>query len=94
MYARQTGPETPPRNRADNGKYPKTLNELAPKYLTKIPNDLFTEKPLTYQPNESGYLLYSFGQNEKDDNGKTCGDLPYGYDDILVRVPLPSLKRE
>ncbi len=80
--------------RADNGKYPKTLDELAPKYLAKIPNDLFTEKPLTYQPNESGYLLYSFGQNEKDDNGKTYGDLPYGCDDIRVRVPLPKMKRE
>ena len=69
------------------------LDELAPKYLAKIPNDLFTEKPLTYQPNESGYLLYSFGQNEKDDKGKTYGEL-IDCDDIRVRVPLPSLKHE
>ncbi len=80
--------------RADNGKYPKTLEELAPKYLAKIPNDLFTEKTLTYQPSKSGYLLYSFGQNEIDDNGKTYGDLPIGSDDIRVRVPLPKLKRK
>lgn len=79
---------------ADNGKYPKTLDELAPKYLAKIPNDLFTEKLLIYKPNKNGYLLYSFGINEIDDRGKTYGEIPIGSDDIRVRVPLPSLKRK
>src|SRR5260370_6364532 len=42
----------------DRGSYPKTLDELAPKYLAKVPNDYFTGKPLVYRPNEKGYLLY------------------------------------
>ena len=78
--------------RRDHAGYPKTLDELAPKYLAKIPNDLFTEKPLAYSPNEKGYLLYSFGPNGKDDEGRTAADGPQN-DDISVRMPLPELRK-
>ena len=67
--------------RADNGNYPATLDLLAPKYLAKIPGDLFNDKPLIYKPNATGYVLYSVGENGKDDNGAD--------DDITVRMPNP-----
>ena len=67
--------------RADNGKYPATLDLLAPKYLAKIPSDLFNDKPLIYKPNATGYVLYSVGENGKDDNG--------AVDDLTVRMPNP-----
>ena len=67
--------------RADNGKYPATLDSLAPKYLAKIPGDLFNDKPLIYKPNATGYVLYSVGENGKDDDGAN--------DDLTVRMPNP-----
>jgi hypothetical protein len=73
----------------EHGKYPEKLDALAPKYLAKIPNDLFTDKPLVYRPNEKGYLLYSFGPDGKDNDGKTR-DEDVTSDDIGVRLPLPK----
>ena len=75
----------------DNGKYPPLLAALVPKYLAKIPDDLFTEKPLIYRPTENGYLFYSLGPNGQDDAGRGPADDPKG-DDISVRMPLPKLK--
>ncbi len=76
-----------------NGTYPQKLADLAPKYLAAIPDDLFTGKPLVYKPAKDGYLLYSVGANGRDDGGKTYGDDPAG-DDLVVRMPLPKLKKE
>ena len=75
----------------ENGKYPATLGELAPKYVAKVPDDLFTGKPLVYQSSEKGYLLYSLGPNGKDDAGRGPDDDPKG-DDLSVRMPLPKLR--
>ena len=71
---------------ADHKKYPVKLDDLKPKYIAKIPNDLFTEKALIYMPNKKGYLLYSVGVNGKDDGGKLISDEPRG-DDVGVRIP-------
>jgi hypothetical protein len=77
----------------ESGRYPKTLDALTPKYLEKVPQDLFTGKPLVYRPDAkgSGYLLYSFGPNGQDDQGRWYDDNPPG-DDPNVRMPLPKLK--
>ncbi|MBX3400600.1 MAG: hypothetical protein KF873_17835 [Gemmataceae bacterium] len=80
--------------RLANGTYPQQLADLAPKYIAAIPADLFNGKPLVYKPAKDGYLLYSVGANGKDDGGKTYGDEPYGCDDLVVRMPLPKLKKE
>ncbi|HKB05661.1 MAG TPA: hypothetical protein VKD90_25805 [Gemmataceae bacterium] len=72
----------------DYGNYPKTLDALAPKYLDKVPDDLFTGKPLVYRPAEKGFLLYSFGPNGLDDEGRWYDDEPRG-DDPSIRVPQP-----
>lgn len=75
--------------RADTAEYPKDLAALVPRYLPKVPNDLFTEKALVYRPSATGYLLYSFGPNGKDDEGRTPKDTSPG-DDIAIRMPLPK----
>ncbi len=72
--------------RVDRGKYPAKLDDLAPKYLAKIPNDLYIEKPLNYKPNDTGYVLYSVGENGREDGGKGREDDPAG-DDLTVRMP-------
>jgi hypothetical protein len=70
--------------RAEKGRYPATLNELAPSYLPEVPSDLFTGKPLTYRPSAEGYLLYSVGPNEEDNEGMG--------DDVAIQLPLPPLE--
>jgi hypothetical protein len=77
--------------RADTGRYPAKLDDLAPKYLSAVRNDLFSGQPLIYRRTEKGYLLYSVGVNGVDDGGQLFTDDPPG-DDIGVRMPLPDLK--
>jgi hypothetical protein len=78
--------------RADAGRYPAKLADLAPKYLTAVPGDVFSGGELIYKPSKDGYLFYSVGQNGKDDNGQWFGDDPPG-DDPGVRVPRPLPKK-
>jgi len=70
---------------ADHGTYPDGLNALAPKYLSKVPNDLYTEQPLHYRRQGAGFLLYSVGANGVDDGGRTFDSQPQG-DDIVLRI--------
>jgi len=78
---------------ADHKGYPAKLDELAPKYLASVPDDLFSGKALIYRPSAKGYLLYSVGANGKDEDGRSVDDDPPGGDDLPVRMPLPELKR-
>jgi len=79
--------------KADHGKYPLKLDALAPKYLPQIPLDLFTGKALIYRPAANGYLLYSFGPNGQDDEGRWYDDDPPG-DDPRIRLPLPKVPKK
>jgi hypothetical protein len=76
----------------EHNTYPKALDALGPKYLDKVPDDLFTGKPLVYKPSKNGYLLYSLGPNGKDDEGHFVRDDPPG-DDIAIRIPVPKSKK-
>jgi len=71
----------------DHGHYPAKLDELAPKYLVKIHDDIFSGKPLIYRLEDKGYLLYSVGPNGTDDEGRGIDDEPRG-DDLSVRMPV------
>ena len=75
----------------DNGKYPATLDDLAPKYLAAVPADIFSGAAIKYRTTEKGYLLYSIGVNGKDEEGRWYDDNPPG-DDPRVIMPLPELK--
>jgi hypothetical protein len=58
------------RYRLANGSYPKSLENLVPRYVDRLPTDLFNGKPLRYLPAPDGnYVLYSVGWNESDDGG-------------------------
>lgn len=71
--------------RQDRGDYPKTLAALVPKYVPKVPQDLFSGKPIRYSRSEAGCVVYSVGQNGKDDNGRGYNSSPQG-DDIGIRL--------
>jgi hypothetical protein len=73
--------------RVDGKRYPPQLADLVPRYLPKIPLDLFSGKPLIYRPIEDGYLLYSVGMNGIDEDGRWQDDQPRG-DDLRVRIPV------
>jgi hypothetical protein len=77
--------------RADKGTYPTSLADLAPKYLAKVPNDIFSGGPLNYKPSNNGYLFYSVGVNGIDEDGRWTDDDPRG-DDLRVRMPVPEPK--
>ncbi len=74
--------------RSEHDMYPESLDLLAPKYIAKVPNDLFNGQPLKYERTAEGYRFYSVGQNEKDEEGRSFDDNPRG-DDLVVRMPLP-----
>ena len=60
-----------------HGKWPDTLNELAPEFLPSVPVDPYDGKPLRYHPNADGtFLLYCVGEDGVDDGGDP--NLPVG----------------
>jgi len=86
--------------RTDHARYPDKLNELFPRYLAAIPKDRFSGGPLRYERRGEGYLLYSIGKNEVDDQGRDWADDPQSklpdrnmrvpvqkFDDLRVRMP-------
>ncbi len=70
--------------RKEKGTFPAALSDLSPQYVKRIPRDTFVGKPLIYKRIGKGYLLYSVGENMKDDGG--VEDEATGKDDIVVRV--------
>ena len=81
--------------RADRGTYPAKLADLVPKYVAKVPQDIFSAAELHYRPEGGGYLLYSVGVNGKDDGGKGMDDRKDGedWDDLTVRVPAATAQK-
>ena len=60
-----------------HGKWPKTLNELAPDIIPTVPIDPFDGKPLKYHLNADGkYLLYSVGKDGVDNGGNPTNSSP------------------
>lgn len=76
--------------RKEQGRYPKALADLVPKYLEKVPQDTFSGRALHYRPTATGYLSYSVGPDGKDGGGQGYDDDPRG-DDLRIRMPLPKL---
>jgi hypothetical protein len=63
--------------RAERGDYPQKLADLAPIYLKAIPVDSY-QQSFVYRRTSDGdtkdYVLYSLGENGKDDGGVNCRD--------------------
>jgi hypothetical protein len=72
--------------KAEHGKYPDRLEDLAPAHIPELPLDRYTDKPLVYKKTDDGYLLYALGPNLKDDGGTSLDDDRVNYD-IVVRMP-------
>jgi hypothetical protein len=58
------------RSQLKHGNYPPDLNSLVPEFVPSVPFDPVDGQPLRYRPKADGtFLLYSIGENGKDDNG-------------------------
>ena len=58
------------RFRLVNGALPEKLEDLVPACIGALPADPFIGKPLRYKKLEKGYIIYSVGENERDDGGR------------------------
>ena len=76
------------RYRLANGQFPEKLEALVPRFVTQLPNDVITGEPYKYRrTDDSHFVLYSIGWNEKDDGGmpgkalfdETQGDWVWTY---------------
>jgi len=56
--------------RDKTGTYPALLKELVPNIVQKLPVDPYTGKDFVYHLEGKGFLVYSLGENAKDDHGK------------------------
>jgi hypothetical protein len=55
--------------RRKHARAPATLDELVPEFLSTVPIDPFSGKPLLYRQTTNSYLLYSVGPDKHDDHG-------------------------
>lgn len=53
------------RFRCEHERWPKSLAELCPKFLAKVPDDLYSGKPLQLRPTADGIVIYSVGPDGK-----------------------------
>ena len=67
-------------------RYPDVLVQLVPDYLTELPLDLFAARPVQYRRDGQGFVLYSVGPNELDEEGRA--ESAKGEEaDVVVRLP-------
>lgn len=81
--------------RLQQGRYPQSVSDLSPEILKAVPLDPDSGKPPIYRPQgPAGFVLYSVGENQKDDGGKMkkTPDDPESWDDIAIEAP-PDLAR-
>ena len=58
---------------SEKSRPPARLGELVPSYLSKMPEDPFSGRPLIYRLQGKNWLLYSVGLDRSDDGGKPAG---------------------
>jgi hypothetical protein len=65
----------------EHGRYPDSLSQLVPSYLSKVPQDEFAKSgSLRYRRKGDSYLLYSIGPDGKDNRGAPITDPAYPKD--------------
>jgi len=79
------------RYRRARNRLPASLDELVPEYARSLPSDPFTGKRLLYRHDGQSYVVYSVGENGKDDSGAVArASRGEPRADRGIRVRLPS----
>lgn len=73
------------RYRNQGNQLPNNLEQLASQYLSSVPIDPYSGKPIRYLRDANGYRVYSVGRNRVDDGGR--GTLSGVDEDIVFVVP-------
>ncbi len=55
------------------GLLPQSLDNLVPAYIEAVPADPYDGRPLKYHIQETGYVVYSIGEDSSDDGGNERG---------------------
>jgi hypothetical protein len=71
------------KHKEEKGAYPETLSDLGKGEWI----DPFTGKPLIYKTSPSGFMAYSLGENQVDDNGMEAAPETEGKGDLVWRYP-------
>jgi hypothetical protein len=79
--------------RRAKGRWPATPGELVPQYLTAVPRDPFDRQPLKLARWSDGIVIYSVGEDGKDNGGDVWGGPGRGTD-IGVRLWDVRLRRQ
>ncbi len=58
------------RHRLAIGDLPGKLTDLVPAYLAGVPKDPLDGEPLRYKKLDTGFVVYSVGPDQQDDDGK------------------------
>jgi hypothetical protein len=78
------------RYRLARASLPEMLSQLVPDYLAAVPEDPFDGAPLRYKRAERGFVVYSVGEDGKDDGGKEEPRKKQGETyDLVFRVERP-----
>jgi len=81
------------------GSYPVSLEELVPDFLPRLPIDYVDRRALRYARTDDGYLLYSIGEDGRDDGGahdlesRDRWDRDYSPDVVFSAVRRPEGRR-
>lgn len=71
-----------------NNRYPSDLADLVPEWISSIPSDIHSGGAIQYFLDSEGRpVLYSIGQNHRDDGGRPHRDKEQG--DLVWRYSLP-----
>ncbi|MBP7051546.1 MAG: hypothetical protein KBE65_11070 [Phycisphaerae bacterium] len=63
------------RYQMERGQYPVDLKQLVDDgYLRQVPRDPYSPGSLSYARTDSGFILYSWGRDRKDDGGRRATD--------------------
>lgn len=71
----------------DHGKYPSSLDALAPAYMQTIPSDWADQSPVKYRVESGAIRIYSVGCNFKDDQGVNSKRSDDKSDDQTIVLP-------
>jgi hypothetical protein len=74
-----------------HGNPPERLEELVPEFLSTVPLDPFTDRPLIDRRRSDGFLLYSTGPDKTDNGGVSAkSELPSAGEDLVLAAPAHS----
>jgi hypothetical protein len=83
------------RFRLAHGRWPDALEQLVPDYLDDIPVDQYTVQPLKLKRRANGIVIYSVGEDGKDNNGAIMGEYDWEFvnKDLGFRLWDPQYRR-